>query len=379
MALRNAQRWLRRVPLALGLSLAATIASAQTQVPLQISTAIVTKTDRLSSQEEDEVRRFVAYHAPNLASDDPKVVTTARQALQRPLMGTGEATAPAPPFRFTYTTELVGHLDRLVASDNPSHKIIALHLAGQIATERSTQIPLQHMDDEDVSVRYASARAIGLTFQALDRSAPAVGNVPLLIQELGDRLVGEDDPMVLDRVIRTLRVAANFKSTAVAGNRILAIDEITESVGQRLRKLDPKRNNVQRLQMLLRALEVVQQSFLDGPFAEQPNLARDPSVKSAAGLGGDAMVYVAKRVKMGIDKADERALLVKMALSGETIIYFSAPAYTQNTGIPPPNVAALLQSGRDREYLTQLDARYTGAKGVLVSPPFNFDPNRFKY
>ena len=185
--------------------------------------------------------------------------------------------------------------------------------------------------------------------------------------------------MVLDRVIRTLRVAANFKRTAVAGNRILAIDEITEAVGERLRKLDPKRNNVQRLQMLLRALEVVQDSFLEGAFFEPPNRSRDRSVVSAAGLGGDAMVYVAKRVKMGIDKADERALLIKIALSGETIIYFSPTAHTQGTAIRPPNVAALLQSGRDRDYLTRLDARYTGANGMLVSPPFSFDPNRFKH
>ncbi len=377
MAFRNAQRWLVRVPTLVGVLLATPIATAQS--PLQIPTEIVTKTDRLSAQEEGVIRQFVAAHAPNLESDDPRAVSDARKKLQAPLMGMDPSTVPAPPFRFAYTTELVSHLERLVASDNPSHQVIALHLAGQIATERSTQLPLQHLDDEDVSVRYAAARAIGLTFQALDRSAPAVRNVPAMIRELGGRLIAEDDPMVLDRLIRTLRVAANFQGTALADNRVLAIDQISQAVGQRLQKLDPQHNNVQRLQMLLRALEAVRESFLQGAFVGPANAARDRSVTTAAGLGGDAMVYVAKRVKLGIDKADERALLIKIAQNGETIIFFAASAHTRGVAIDPPNVAALLQSGRDREYLEKLSERYVGPGGVLVSAPFSFDAARFAY
>lgn len=378
MAFWNAHRWIAGIVAAAALTLPATLAPAQ-NVPLDIPPPVISKTDRLTPEEETLVRRYVARHAPELESGDPQRVSRARAALQKPLIGTQGSVAPAPPFRLTYTTELVSHLDQLVGSGEPSKIIVALHLAGHLATGRAVQLPLQHLDHQDVGVRYAAARALGLTFQALDRSAPAVRDVPQLISELGARLRVEDEPMVLDRLIRTLGVAVNFNNPPVAGNRIPAIDEITGAVAERLRAMDPEHNNVQRLQMLLRALETVHLSFVEGVFTEPPSVARDDSIKAAGGLGGDALVYVAKRAKAGIDKAEERDLLVKIALTGETIIFFASPAHTQGRSIPPPSVANLLKNGQTQQFLEKLREIYTGPNAVLTTEPFSFDPARFDF
>jgi len=364
--------------LAMGLSMLLIVPPAPAQGTRAIDASIIAKGGPLSASEEKLVRDHVEANIAALDSDDPIQFRRARQQLMRPL--TGDPTArPSPSFRFAYSTAMVSDLERLLQSGDPPRMITALSLAGAIATERTVQLPLSTLAHEDPSIRYASAYALGLTFQALDRSAPAVRDVSRLIDAMGERLAVEDEPFVLDRVIRTLGRAGNLARPGSNESRLRAIDTISRRVADRLFALDPSEGNTDRLRMLLRAVEIVQASFTSGVFLENPSQARDPSVTGAARLGAASMVYVARRVREGISDQEQRDLLIKIADTGEAIIFFAQGAHsTQPTAIRP-TVAQVLRAGDDQGYLRQLERVYTGDAGLLRRAPFSLPPDQLRF
>lgn len=353
---------------------------AQAQVPRDLPAAITQSPGSLSPDQERQVREFVAIHMADLASDDPIAIRRARQAIQRQV-AIDSVRQPTPSFRFALSTAIVADLERLLASDRPVHRINALHLAGEIATERTTQLPLSTLGDADPSVRYASAYALGLTFQAIQRSAPAVRNVPQLIDAIARRLAEEEDPFVLDRLILTMRTVAVAGSDGLLGeHRVSAIDAISTRIGQRLRSLPPGEDSIERLRVLLRAVEVVQSAFTRGPFTERAGADRDPSVVLAAGMGGDAMVYVARRLGAGVSSPAERDLLSRIAATGEATIFFAQGAHSTTRTTPAPrSVAEAVAKGNDRKYRDDLASVYTSEQGLLVRPPFSLEAGRFRF
>ncbi len=349
---------------------------ASAQVARDLPAAITQSPSALTSDQERQVRAFVQAHIADLMSDDLIRIRRARQALQRQVIADGNR-RPTPSFRFAYSTAIVSDLERMLASSDAIQRIVALYLAGSVATERTAQLPLAALSDPDASVRYAAGSSLGLVFQAIRRSPPAVRNIPALIDAVGERLTSESDPFVLDRLIVTLQLVAEADPDGPLGaHRRRALDAIASRVSQTLRTAPT--TDLERLRAILRAGEVVQSAFTAGLFSERGD--HDASIVLAAGFAGDSLTLVARAVTEGGLDGQTRDLLAKIAATSEATVFFAQGAHSGSRGTPTPQgVAAHLANGDDRAFLDALRRAYTGPEGVLTRAPFSLPADRFAF
>ncbi len=351
-------------------------AHVSAQVARDLPETITQSPSALSADQERQVREFVQAHIADLMSDDLIRIRRARQALQRQVAVDGNR-RPTPSFRFAYSTAIVSDLERMLASSEAIQRIVALYLAGSIATERTAQLPLAALNDPDASVRYAAGSSLGLVFQAIRRSPPAVRNIPGLIDAIGTRLGEEHDPFVLDRLIVTLRLVTDAgPEGALSEHRGRALDAIATRMGQTLRTQPSV--DIERLRAILRAGEVVQSAFTAGLFSERGD--HDASIVLAAGFAGDSLTLVARMVKDGGLDDQTRDLLAKIAATSEATIFFAQGAHSGSRGTPTPQgVATRLANGDDSGFLDALRRAYTGPEGVLTKAPFSLPVDRFSF
>ncbi|MCB9845271.1 MAG: hypothetical protein H6811_04710 [Phycisphaeraceae bacterium] len=347
------------------LCLVAAIGRAQT---VDLPPTLVTKVQAFTGPERTQIQQYVADRVNAWRSSDQAASKRGRQDLFKPLANPQVSVT----FRLTYGEFLTQAVQQELSGGTPSRMIVALHLAGECATDRAAELIVQYLDHADESVRYSAAFGAGLTLRAVAAGSPAIqpDRTRELVNRLGARLAQEQNSFVLDRVIRSLDVAMGLSHPSVADLRQEAVRLISVRVGERLRSLDPQHNNVPLLQMLLRAGETVQDEFLTR--GDLPA----PIVVEAAGLGADAMVYVAKRFQAGIETDEERDLLIKIASTGENITFFarSAPSINPGAATPRPfNAAPRLVAGDQPGYLRLMDDLLR----VLTQQPFSLDPSRF--
>lgn len=344
-------------------------ALAQRDLPSQL----ITKTTELSTSELDQIRTLVHEAIPLLTSKIPADLRRGRTALRKPLMNP----AVSVSFRFEYSDIVVPELEGVLRLDGVTGRVNALRITGEIATERAAQLAVRALDDPDTTVRYTAAYALGLTFTAIRNASPAMtqDQGKGLLRALGDRLSKEDDPFVLDRIIRSLGAAARIDGKVLTALRPLAIDQICEHVGQRLRTIDttdPDQDRIPLIQMFLRSADVVQREFIGG------DRLPDPTMVKAGGFGGDCLAFVARRSTTSEPSTDERKLLVALAITGEQITFFARSQLESDPNRTPKHykIALEYRDGDDQAFLRDL-GKLIGQGGDLTKPPFGFDVARF--
>lgn len=376
-------RRLKKTCLAVLATLAAATTAPTAHAQFQerdVSADIRTSTTRLSDPQRNQVREYVQPRLEALESGDVAAMQRARNDLLRQL---SQADAGVP-FRLAMSESLASGLSRLSASEDVLRAMNALYISGEVATARTAEIAADALDRDDPALRYAAAYALGLSFQAVERSTPAIGPdeaLDLIRRRLAPRLEAEGEAYVMDRLVRTISSAAQISRPGYEQVRLQSLTELSSGLGRRLQSLDPEKNNVATLQMILRAVETVQTAFTQGALSRlraEPTAAQRAAIVAAAGMGGDAMTYVARRIRAGVDKPEERDLLGMISRSAENVVFFARgalqPGAAQDMGISD----RLLNEGDADGYLRELQ-RLLGPDGVLPRPPFELPAERFAY
>lgn len=362
-------------PLALAAALALSpVALAQPLGVGRLPQQIVTKTTELSQDEARQLREFVARHAGQLASADTQARSSARQALSQPLRDSQISVQ----FRLAYSRALVPELERAYEAGDRGAKIAILLLAGEIATDQSVRLAQANIANSDPILRYQAAFGIGLTLNAVATRSPAITrqSVDRLIDTLSSRIAAEQDPWVLDRVVRSLSAAIGITAQGFEGAKSRTVALLADGVAQRVASLAADGNQSEQaglnrpiLLVLLRAAEIVQQSLTRPPIS-------DTEAVAGARLGGELLALVSRVMASGSASPEQRQLLIQIASTGENAIFFARSNHSRRRASPSPTTAGQALANRDNQGFMRQIEPLIGQGGALTSEPFNLGPFR---
>lgn len=360
-------------PLALAAALAISpLASAQPLGVGRLPQQIVTKTGELSQAETRQIREFVDRHAGQLASPDAQARSAARQALSQPLRDSQISVQ----FRLAYSRTLVPELERAYEAGDRTARIAILLLAGEIATDQSVRLAQNNITNSDPILRYQAAFGIGLTLNAVATRSPAITrqSVDRLIDTLASRIAAEQDPWVLDRIVRSLSAAIGISAQGFEGTKSRTVALLADGVAGRVAGLASGESDQAALDrpillVLLRAAEIVQQSLTRPPIS-------DPEAVAGARLGGELLALVSRVVASGAIDPEQRQLLIQIASTGENAIFFARSNHSRRRASPSPTTAGQALANRDNQgFLRQIEP-LIGQGGALATEPFNLGPFR---
>lgn len=368
MALRGA-RGPRRTLTTLGASLLVALASSGAAAQAdQLPSSLTNKPGAITSAEQSAIQQFVDRNIPRLTAADPNERQAGARALRQPLLDQNVSVS----FRLAYGQAIRQPLRDVIRSDDEQSRVLALLIAGQVATEPCARLAVEVLEDENPVIRYAAATALGMTNASVAARTPAIRQEQLvsLLRSLGERVVAEQDPWVLERVIRSLAAAVPVGATNFELVSPAALSEIAVRTSERLSQAGDAELSLGMLQMVLRSAETLQRAFED-----QRALPSD-TVRQAAGLGADALVFVARRLKEDGLSPAEVELLTQIAVAGENVTFFARG----KTGAAVENyrIAQQLVDGNRPEFLARLP-RLVGPSGPMTQAPFNFQADRFRF
>lgn len=348
-------------------ALASSGAAAQVD---QLPPSLTNKPGGITPAEQTTIQEFVDRHIPRLTAADPDNRQGGARALRQPLLDENVSVS----FRLAYGQAIRQPLRDVIRSSDEQSRVLALLIAGQVATEPCARLAVEVLEDENPVIRYAAATALGMTNASVAARTPAIRQEQLvaLLRSLGERVVAEQDPWVLERVIRSLAAAvpvgaSNFETVSPA-----ALSEIAVRTSERLSNAnsDDTALSLGMLQMVLRSAETLQRAFED-----QRALPAD-TVRQAAGLGADALVFVARRLKEDGLSPAEVELLTQIAVAGENVTFFARGK--SGAAVENYRIAQQLVDGNRPEFLARLP-RLVGPSGPMTQAPFNFQADRFRF
>lgn len=338
---------------------------------------LITKAGALTSSETSRIAAYVEAHVQQLTSDDPAARQRARRALREPVIDDSVSVS----FRIEYGKAARAPLARVVREGDAQARLLALHIAGQIATEPCARIAADTLDSADPIARYSAAYALGLTNTIIAQREPAITPQQALElnNRLGDRLDQEQDMWVLDRVIRSLGAASDIPQPRFDAVATSALDMLARGLGNRLdapSNNNPHQDSPIELEIVLRGANLIQSAFQRGQRLPEQ------TVRLAAGFGGDCLAHVARTVKADHLAVQHEPLLKQLAVIGENIAFFARGSHPDN---PEPKPVRNLQIAptltQDNDVPGFLDAleQLIGQDGILTRAPFGFPPERFAF
>ncbi|MCC5785982.1 MAG: hypothetical protein JJU33_04695 [Phycisphaerales bacterium] len=334
-----------------------------------IPEGLISKPSELTQDEVRQVRTYVNEHLPRLTAENIDHRRAARRELRRPLTARGVTVS----FRLAYSSQLVPELRRLADNEDRGVATIALLLAGELATSPAAQLAIERLASEDEVVRYAAASSMGETLRVAAEGAPAMNEQQLtnLVNRLGERLQSEENPLVLDRVIRSIGAGATNQRREFANLRNAATRLLGDRLAERVQNADAARPNAEMELSMLRGAETV--------FASVNRGALSPEALRASGLlSGQLIAYADRRLNAGGGlNSDEVQRLQQIVGASENVVVFAwslldPRAQRRQFGLRD----AMGAEGRRDRFRTAAD-QVIGAQGVLVRPPFEFSTGQF--
>lgn len=331
-----------------------------------ISEDLIAKTTELTQDEVRQVRAYVGEHLPRLSAANIEQRRIARRELRRPLTNRRVTVS----FRIAYSAELVRDLRRLANGDDPGVATVALLMAGELATTPASQVAVDRLGSDDEVIRYSAASALGETLRVAADGAPAINEQQLntLVGRLGDRLRDEENPVVLDRVIRSIGAAATNQRRDHATLRNNATRLLGERLAERVREAPAQNRGPEMELSMLRGAETVFSSVNRGTLS--------PEALRASGLfSGQLIAYAERRIAAGNLAGEDAERLSQIVGTAENVIVFSWSLLDPRANRREFGLREAVGGGLDR-FRTAADA-VIGAEGVLVRPPFEFRADQF--
>lgn len=362
----------RCVPFLTGLIACLAVSSARgqgCQISPETATAIA-----LSAEQQAEVARCAQENAANLGSPEHDKRKNARLLLLRPLDNPQVSTA----FRINYAKALEATLTTVAENPDDVIAVNALIVAGELSTESSVGMLLQHLDSARPGLRYEASYGLRRAFIALQRSQAAVEpqRVGAVTAALRDRLANEKDGHVVNAHVAALLEAARLPSSAFPQARSQAVAALCSGVSASLKAAGGGAADVGMLESYHKSVRGVRDVLA------QPNAAiSTEAALAAAELGGRAVAYAVRVVNgHGLSSASPaaREQIASTLGASETLIQLSASLLVPGTSIPAPGLASMLRESNAAQATFIIQAeRLVGNEGVLTRPPFSFSKTHF--
>jgi hypothetical protein len=367
----NGRIWLRVI----GVAAACLCAGRAPAQGIQISPETVASPS-LSSGDQAQVSRYAAEHGANLGSDDPEKRRAGRRALLAPL---GNAQVSAA-FRLHYARELEGVLRAVAGNPDDRVAVNALIVAGDLATETSTGLLVEHLRSERPALRFQAGDGLRRTFEALQSSPPAVQGATLAraVAALRDATGTERDAQVLKSLVGALLEAARVPPGVLPDAQSEAVAALSAGLGQAMRTQGHRVPEVGLCEAYHKGVRGVR-DLLAQPGARPGEAA----ARHAGEMAGRLVALVVRCVRAGVwGGASEaaRAELILGVASGETLVQLCATALGSQSSGAAPGLANLLRAMHDKPAEARFvleSERIVGDQGVLVRPPFSFPRGHF--
>ncbi len=348
---------------AAALAIAPTPALAQVgELPGELITAT-----RLSTEQEQTVRAFARQNAQDLGSTDADARRRARGRLLRPL-ATPDASVS---FRLAYSGALMPELDRLSRQGEIEIRLNAIRVAGELATQDSSDLVLRALESDATEVRIMGSYALRRTFESLSAQPPALaeGRVRALVERAATMVERERDPLAFDAAVRTLAAAGRINRPNLS-LRNESYRRLADSVGSRVRSRPTTADALGVMRTGEALLDVLRSiESLDTQAAV-----------AAGGFAGDALAMV--RNALASDEslnAADRDQLVNLAQIVEAVIFFARTVAEPGADPQPTSHATALRDTRDvQRFIAGVERDLIGANGALTRRPFGFNADRFE-
>jgi hypothetical protein len=318
---------------------------------------------QLTGQQQQQVKEFVAKHAPDLAKD-PADIERGRDQILGPLSRPNVSVN----FRQTMAGELLPELKKLVADQRDQVAANALLIAGETATSTTVNLLLEAMNDPRPPVRFAATSGLARAFAQATRTAPAINadDMRRAVQALGGFLGSQTDPFLADGSVLALTAACRADSMKeVVG---LAVSELAKGASQRAQAMAPGKADPQQVVMLTRAAttlrDAVARSVVSGAVPQ--NAKND-----CAALAGDLIAAVSRVAKSDASGAKDLAPLASLS---ETLLILVADELLGKK-LQPMGLGQKLQGGDMTGFQADLEKLF-GQGGLMRE--MKFPEGRFK-
>lgn len=321
--------------------------------------ALVSST-QLSGSQTSSVQAYAQAVAQGLTGSDLEGTRRARDLATEPL----EFGAVSVDFRIRYSEALMPTLRQMLAGADQRKRLLAVRLAGDLATEDSADLVSDLFGARTEAERYMAVASAGRIFRTADTQAAAIRESRLesFVSELGELITGEASGAVVDAAARALLDAVNADSEVFGAAGPAAEATLLVSLSDRVRSGE---GDAMLMSAVARTLNAMQNRI---GFGEG---VADQQVRDAAALAGDA---VAMLLKSPAVSGDDLETAIALAGSADALIVFATEALDPNTVVSPAGLAAAMESGN----LAGAAGRVIGPRGILVQGPHGLDAARFE-
>jgi hypothetical protein len=334
-------------------------ARAQSSLP----EAVVTSGD-LSAENRATISSYVAGHLKNLAADNPEELRRARTALVTPLRNTGVSGS----FRTVYSEALdKAGLPAMVADKRDEVAINALRVASELGTGKGLELLRAGLADPRQPVRAMAAMGYGRLMGTM-----RAGNKALLDSQIRDALrtiqgamTAQQDPVVVDALVMSLadmmQIPANQELMTGLQNAAanVMLDAVAALAPKAPAELEPA---------LTRATAAVI-TALTGTTTPLQN----DTLKKAAGVAGDSLVFVLWRLESGELPQAERDRLAVLADQSARVIQLTS-ARVGGPKAPDTRLRDAVVAGEATRFKTEAAAYLN----VLTDRSIGLPADRFK-
>lgn len=346
----------------------------QSQLDPVLITAIT-----LDTAQQQQVRDFAGPLGDGLKSNDQKQIQAARAAILEPMGNAGVSVQ----FRQEMTRALIDALRDVVSADagntGQASSIGAINstiVAGELATEQASTLLTEALKSKKADLRYQAAMGIRRTFEAMQTTAPAVGEdrAQAMLREVDRRIKEEADPLVLDALVRAGLAAAELTEARFRDVRSQGIETVSLGASAQIKRRLAEPLDATAADAMIRAGTGVRDALANRATGVAVN---ELAAKSVAELGGHLIAHAAKVVearKLANDP-ELRERYAQISQLGETLVLTSAQAMN-NAQVTGKGLGPTL-----RQATTQTDAKFAlDARELtdsLTRAPFNLPRDAF--
>jgi hypothetical protein len=334
----------------------------------------ITTSASLSEEQKSRIREFVDQFKAGLSSDALEI-RRSRNALLEPLRNDSASVT----FRLEYAGDLEPVLRPLIASDKPIVAVNAVRIAGELATPKGIDLLEPAISDKRPAVRFEAVIGFAHTFQATERSSPAIaaGQAISALQTLKAGLLHEDDWHVVEGYVQAFKAGSRVPFSKLSGVRAASVMALAEGLGAKAQNANdpPKEVPSPMYSAFQRAAQTMRNALTNQNINEpQPS---DAELKAAGALGGDLLANLRRRVLAGeLKNGASRSEFTLIAADSERSVFLATSALRGSTDGLDLHLGEKIQQGKDDVFVND-SLRLIGANGILTGNPFNFADDRF--
>lgn len=327
----------------------------------QIPDSVITG-NSVGADGQSAIRALIDSNKAGLTGDE-STIKRSRLALQQPLRTQGISSN----FRTAYGELIKSVLQPLIKDKRDEVAVSALAIAGELGTRDGMDLLADGLKDERAAVRARSALGFARTFTTCLEGTPAL--IPTQVESalgtLASAMSSERDAHVLDALGAAMEAAARIPERKLEGVRLRAVDVISSSVSPIVRK-----DGVGSFPLQMRVTRILYEVLRDDSVK-----IPEESVKQAAGLAGDALSAVSRRLG-GADAVSEgdRSLLSLIATQSERVV-ISAGARL-GAAVSEAKLGDMVAKNEDDRFRTEA-LKLASGEGVLGKAPFSLPADRF--